>query len=172
MLRWAFSIWRHVGIDQHQRQARRRVSLFGSVRRWHPFAEGPNADTGTVVGKSTRTQSLSAANGWRAAPHHVGPPTVRALARKLDVDLSLVQPRGPDGTITRADVERAAKTSETGRPGRMRRSGFCNSSPAVKRQPASPVRHVVEIDLKRARQRMPFCHPGQHSVHICSRSIL
>jgi pyruvate dehydrogenase E2 component (dihydrolipoamide acetyltransferase) len=35
---------------------------------------------------------------------------VRALARKLDVDLSLVQPSGPDGTITRADVERAAKS--------------------------------------------------------------
>ena len=35
---------------------------------------------------------------------------MRALARKLDVDLSLVQPRGPDGTITRADVERAAKS--------------------------------------------------------------
>ena len=37
-------------------------------------------------------------------------PAVRALARKLDVDLSLVQASGPDGTITRADVERAAKS--------------------------------------------------------------
>src|SRR5439155_15484120 len=36
-------------------------------------------------------------------------PAVRALARKLDVDLALVQSSGPDGTITRADVERAAK---------------------------------------------------------------
>jgi pyruvate dehydrogenase E2 component (dihydrolipoamide acetyltransferase) len=35
---------------------------------------------------------------------------VRALARKLDVDLELVQASGPDGTITRADVERAAKS--------------------------------------------------------------
>ena len=37
-------------------------------------------------------------------------PAVRALARKLDVDLNLVQASGPDGTITRADVERAAKS--------------------------------------------------------------
>jgi pyruvate dehydrogenase E2 component (dihydrolipoamide acetyltransferase) len=35
---------------------------------------------------------------------------VRALARKLDVDLNLVHATGPDGTITRADVERAAKS--------------------------------------------------------------
>src|SRR5262245_50520602 len=37
-------------------------------------------------------------------------PAVRALARKLDVDLNLVQATGPGGTITRADVERAAKS--------------------------------------------------------------
>ena len=37
-------------------------------------------------------------------------PAVRALARKLDVDLSMVTPSGPDGVITAADVERAAKT--------------------------------------------------------------
>jgi pyruvate dehydrogenase E2 component (dihydrolipoamide acetyltransferase) len=37
-------------------------------------------------------------------------PAVRALARKLDVDLNLVHASGPDGTITRADVERAAKS--------------------------------------------------------------
>ena len=37
-------------------------------------------------------------------------PAVRALARKLDVDLNLVQATGPGGVITRADVERAAKS--------------------------------------------------------------
>jgi pyruvate dehydrogenase E2 component (dihydrolipoamide acetyltransferase) len=36
-------------------------------------------------------------------------PAVRALARKLDVDLESVEATGPGGTITRADVERAAK---------------------------------------------------------------
>jgi pyruvate dehydrogenase E2 component (dihydrolipoamide acetyltransferase) len=37
-------------------------------------------------------------------------PAIRALARKLDVDLNLVQATGPGGMVTRADVERAAKS--------------------------------------------------------------
>jgi pyruvate/2-oxoglutarate dehydrogenase complex dihydrolipoamide acyltransferase (E2) component len=37
-------------------------------------------------------------------------PAIRALARKLDVDLNLVQGNGPSGMITRADVERAARS--------------------------------------------------------------
>ncbi|WP_275198692.1 E3 binding domain-containing protein [Bradyrhizobium sp. CSA207] len=40
---------------------------------------------------------------------------MRTLARKLDVDLRLVEGTGPGGSITRADVERAAKRmSQTG----------------------------------------------------------
>ena len=78
------------------------------------FAEGPEADTGTVVGELDRE------DGKREAPREPGEPVrarmlqvlpaVRALARKLDVDLNLVHASGPDGTITRADVERAAKS--------------------------------------------------------------
>lgn len=37
-------------------------------------------------------------------------PAVRALARRLGVNLSVVSPSGPTGVITTADVERAAKT--------------------------------------------------------------
>jgi pyruvate/2-oxoglutarate dehydrogenase complex dihydrolipoamide acyltransferase (E2) component len=44
---------------------------------------------------------------------------VRALARKLKVDLSLVQASGPDGTITRADVERAARSLTKAGPARI-----------------------------------------------------
>jgi pyruvate dehydrogenase E2 component (dihydrolipoamide acetyltransferase) len=36
-------------------------------------------------------------------------PAVRALAHKLNVDLTLVTPSGTDGTITQADVQRAHK---------------------------------------------------------------
>jgi 2-oxoisovalerate dehydrogenase E2 component (dihydrolipoyl transacylase) len=76
------------------------------------FSEGPQEDTGTVVGeidrgappvREARTSSTPA-----GAPQAL--PAVRALARKLDVDLHLVQASGPGGTITRADVERAAKS--------------------------------------------------------------
>jgi pyruvate dehydrogenase E2 component (dihydrolipoamide acetyltransferase) len=77
------------------------------------FAEGPEADTGTVVGELREEQKRETpqtpSESVRAKPLQVLP-AVRALARKLDVDLNLVQASGPDSTITRADVERAAKS--------------------------------------------------------------
>ncbi len=71
-----------------------------------------STDKGTVVGKvdvgdevvtERAIQVGKAAMGVRAIP------AVRALARKLDVDLSLVTPSGKDGAITAADVQRVAK---------------------------------------------------------------
>jgi pyruvate dehydrogenase E2 component (dihydrolipoamide acetyltransferase) len=76
------------------------------------FAEGPQEDTGTVVGEIDRgapsAREARAPSAPAGAPQAL--PAVRALARKLDVDLNLVQPTGAGGTITRADVERAAKS--------------------------------------------------------------
>ena len=78
------------------------------------FAEGTQEDAGTVVGEIDRGERVpSAAETSVAAvrPRTVQVlPAVRALARKLDVDLNLVQATGAGGTITRADVERAAKS--------------------------------------------------------------
>jgi pyruvate dehydrogenase E2 component (dihydrolipoamide acetyltransferase) len=78
------------------------------------FAEGVEADTGTVVGElgrgETATPVAEAPIQPAAAPPLQVMPAVRALARKLEVDLNLVQASGPGGTITRADVERAAKS--------------------------------------------------------------
>ncbi|WP_027575079.1 dihydrolipoamide acetyltransferase family protein [Bradyrhizobium sp. WSM1743] len=81
------------------------------------FAEGAEQDTGTIVGELGRDEHPPAAGISVERPTgqpHVFP-AVRALARKLDVDLETVEATGPGGTITRADVERAAKsTSESG----------------------------------------------------------
>jgi 2-oxoisovalerate dehydrogenase E2 component (dihydrolipoyl transacylase) len=78
------------------------------------FAEGVEEDTGTVVGELEREAASPARPGGQAEPARPQAvqvlPAVRALARKLEVDLSLVQPTGPGGVITRADVERAAKS--------------------------------------------------------------
>ena len=92
------------------------------------FDEGPGRDTGTVVGEIDRGEPSPAlqtgespaisppqlAGEGRVPLSRAQPllvlPAVRALARKLDVDLNLVQATGPGGTITRADVERAAKS--------------------------------------------------------------
>ena len=76
------------------------------------FAEGAQGDTGTVVGELGQEEKAARAEAPTPAPARSLQvlPAVRALARKLDVDLNLVQASGPGGTITRADVERAAKS--------------------------------------------------------------
>ena len=82
------------------------------------FAEGTDQDTGTIVGELGTGEHSPAAG--IPSERSTGPepqvfPAVRALARKLDVALELVEPTGPGGTITRSDVERAAKgMSQTG----------------------------------------------------------
>lgn len=77
------------------------------------FAVGAEEDTGTVVGEIARAESTAGtgqtAETARARTLQVAP-AIRALARKLEVDLNLVQATGPGGIITRADVERAAKS--------------------------------------------------------------
>jgi len=78
------------------------------------FAEGPEENAGTVVGELDQGKRTLEKPPRPGEPTQVRPvqilPAVRALARKLDVDLNLVHASGPDGTITRADVERAAKS--------------------------------------------------------------
>jgi 2-oxoisovalerate dehydrogenase E2 component (dihydrolipoyl transacylase) len=79
------------------------------------FAEEAGEDAGTVVGELQREEPKKPAGaipaaGAAPAPAFQAAPAVRALARQLGVDLSLVQATGPGGSVTRADVERAAKS--------------------------------------------------------------
>lgn len=83
------------------------------------FEEGAHADTGAVVGDLT------------PHPHHIAAPVVpmpsakgaaskatpaiRALAKDRGVDLATLVGSGPEGTITRDDVERAAAADVPGR---------------------------------------------------------
>ena len=83
------------------------------------FAEGAEQDTGTIVGELASDERGPAQASPSAAPVRREPrvfPAVRALAHKLDVDLELVEATGVGGTITRADVERAAKTMSQAGP--------------------------------------------------------
>ena len=76
------------------------------------FSEGAEADAGAIVGEVQRSEP--APREREAAPAQVRGlqvlPAIRALAHKLDVDLNLVQGSGPGGMVTRADVERAARS--------------------------------------------------------------
>jgi len=74
--------------------------------------EGEGEDTGTVVGKVATGGKAMADTPIAASPLAHGikaTPAVRALARKMDVDLAMVTPTGADGLITAADVQRAAR---------------------------------------------------------------
>ena len=78
------------------------------------YAQGPTLDNGSVVGQISGAPSTPvpavAATLSNAPPEARGrmTPLVRALAGKLGVDLVTVVGSGPQGTITRDDVQHAA----------------------------------------------------------------
>jgi len=86
------------------------------------FEEAPHVDTGTVVGDldempATPPASVPAmpvavrpapAPAAAAATRIMAAPAIRALARERGIDLTRIAGSGPNHTITRADVERAA----------------------------------------------------------------
>ena len=82
------------------------------------FAEGgdEHADTGTVVGKvessDQKLEEKPSIVSTQSTARAKATPAVRALARRLEVDLSAVSPSGRDHTITVADVERVARRLE------------------------------------------------------------
>ncbi|MFA0923535.1 dihydrolipoamide acetyltransferase family protein [Xanthomonas fragariae] len=79
----------------------------GEIADANSSGESERDDAGTVVGamqssNAVQSEQAIAVGGVRAMP------AVRALARKLRVDLSQVRASGPDGTVTMADVKQAA----------------------------------------------------------------
>ncbi|MBI4195689.1 MAG: 2-oxo acid dehydrogenase subunit E2 [Betaproteobacteria bacterium] len=74
--------------------------------------EGDAPDAGTVVGRVEVGEKVVSEAPAAAAPLSAGiktTPAVRALARKLNVDLAMVTPTGAQGMITTNDVQRAAR---------------------------------------------------------------
>lgn len=74
------------------------------------------ADAGTVVGAmqssdAVRREAAVAIGGIKAMP------AVRALAKKLGIDLAHVAPSGADGVVTLADVKKAAASPSHPSPG-------------------------------------------------------
>jgi len=77
-------------------------------------AASPDAksDSGTVVGAVEVGDALvsePASPVGRAPVGIKATPAVRALAKRLGVELSIVRPSGAEGQLTRADIERAAR---------------------------------------------------------------
>jgi pyruvate dehydrogenase E2 component (dihydrolipoamide acetyltransferase) len=93
--------------------------------------EGKRDDAGTVVGAmqssdAVRSEAAVAVGGVKAMP------AVRALARKLGVDLGRVRATGADGVVTSDDVKRAAAD------GSAKAGAAPKASAADVRAPAQP----------------------------------
>lgn len=89
-------------------------------------------DEGTVVGamisgSHVHVEQASSVGGVKAVP------AVRALAKKLKVDLTRVKPTGADGVVTLADVKNAAANG----------SAALGAAPARAAVPASAGRHLA-----------------------------
>ncbi len=73
-------------------------------------------NAGSVVGRVESRDEVARESATSAARRGGvvvrATPAVRALARRLDVDLGIVTPTGPNDTITARDVERVAKLLE------------------------------------------------------------
>ena len=92
------------------------------------------ADTGTVVGNVTTSdevvhQTHSSVGGVKVTP------AVRALARKLKVDLSTVDATGPEGVVTSSDVRKAAEQGPTRKPERLDTAETADQKPVEQQQP-------------------------------------
>jgi pyruvate dehydrogenase E2 component (dihydrolipoamide acetyltransferase) len=76
-------------------------------------ASSVSHDAGTVVGRvekgSEVTREKATSAGRKSGAGVKATPAVRALARRLEVDLAVVTPSGPNDTVTVRDVERVAR---------------------------------------------------------------
>lgn len=82
--------------------------------------EGQDEDAGTVVGHMAAGKQVVDEGPVESAGRGGGgikaTPAVRALARRLEVELAMVTPSGPDGLITVADVQRVANVLKEAGP--------------------------------------------------------
>ena len=115
------------------------------------------ADAGTVVGAmqvgtAVHSEAATSVGGARAVP------AVRAMARKLGVDLARVRASGPDGTVTMADVKQAAADgSARAGASQVRRAVDAPVSAAVAAQTEQP---AVRSPLSQAGKPMRTQPPG------------
>jgi pyruvate dehydrogenase E2 component (dihydrolipoamide acetyltransferase) len=120
-----------------------------------PAKAAASADAGTVVGAmqssdAIRSETASMVGGVRAMP------AVRALAKKLGVDLGRVRATGPDGVVSMADVKSAAAAGSArvgAAPASTAAATYAPPAPALRAptpMPAStrdaPVRATAALD--------------------------
>jgi pyruvate dehydrogenase E2 component (dihydrolipoamide acetyltransferase) len=110
-------------------------------------APDQDGDAGTVVGamessNAVRVQAAVAVGGVKAMP------AVRALAKKLKVDLSRVAASGAGGVVTLADVKKAATVGGASAPTQSRPTASPVPAPLRAREPSRPVPAARDADAK------------------------
>ena len=129
-------------------------------------------DEGTVVGamvsgSHVHVEQASSVGGVKAVP------AVRALAKKLKVDLTRVQPSGADGVVTMQDVKNAAANGSAAlgaRTGPQQRAGLRRSSsrPAAAGT-GSPAHRHLSAPASRCAPLPRACRPAasRNSSRAC-----
>jgi len=128
----------------------------GAIEEDGEAAKGaPRKDSGTVVGAmqssdTVRSEQASSVGGVKAMP------AVRALARKLKVDLTRVNATGADGVVTMADVKKAAAdgSAQAGATPKASSSALRAPSPASGRR-EEPARSTLSQGGKPMRTQPP-----------------
>jgi 2-oxoisovalerate dehydrogenase E2 component (dihydrolipoyl transacylase) len=130
----------------------------GEVRADNGAAPKQGSDAGTVVGAmqssdAVRSEQAVAIGGVKAMP------AVRALAKKLKVDIARVRPSGADGVVTMADVKRAAESGAAA-PSAPAPAAYRAPEAAVARAPSPPpardpnVRYDADEPIRGVRRNM------------------
>jgi pyruvate dehydrogenase E2 component (dihydrolipoamide acetyltransferase) len=118
----------------------------------------PARDSGTVVGAvesgSQVVEDRPAAVAARGPAGIKAAPAVRALAHRLGIDLAMVTPTGPDGTITQGDVQRAARILKEAGPREVLRGvrRVMAQNMALARAEVAPATLMEDADIHGWRQ--------------------
>jgi 2-oxoisovalerate dehydrogenase E2 component (dihydrolipoyl transacylase) len=119
-------------------------------------APAKREDEGTVVGamvsgNAVHTEQVSSAGGVKAVP------AVRALAKKMKIDLTRVQPTGAGGVITMGDVKNAAAngSAAVGSAPAARPAAAQHLAPTLPEPGPAPTRTPVSLAGKAVRTSPP-----------------
>jgi 2-oxoisovalerate dehydrogenase E2 component (dihydrolipoyl transacylase) len=125
-------------------QPERQPVLVGYGVRAASTARRPRKATATAAAAGPATPA--AAGPEAPAARALAKPPVRRLAKDLGINLAALAGTGPDGTITREDVHRAAGEATARPAGEIRPNGAPTPSPATLATPAGeeriPIRGV------------------------------
>ncbi len=113
---------------------------------------GPRRDAGTAE-PTTGGHGVAPPDPLRPGAPAAATPAVRALAKRLGVDLASVRGTGPGGRITREDVEAAARTAGPGAGPEA--EAVAPAAAEVEVLPISPVRRAIAENLARVVREVP-----------------